>query len=521
MKAVENPNRRRAHHLSAGRRSERSGINSPMSQFPATPLTETGPSGSSIYSYQSDSTASVHPYLNGGGGTTTSGYHQPHSNGFDDELDELVYDHSESGRSTPSTMARRQGNNTRSLPVEQRGDPNDSTPRPRAQTEDSSSAVIHQWRTQTPGVNGGGQPAMPGLPRGPSHASQGSESHSLRSSASSRQLRSKLSSEWGGNGSTTTSPALGYSRLPMSGGASGGYQVNGDEETTPRQGGAGGGVPRQTSHGHVPTYGSQPPMLRNRSASSPNMYQGPTFASTASPQLPEHDWSSHSYASGNGSYHHQQQPQQQQQQQYHQYPVPPPKNSHKTGGTNSGGTLASASSASIKKRFSSSSNGTDRSSATSNQSLGQSYTAATSPATTLPGSLPPSGGLPALPGSRSSQPYHQQSSSHSNNPLPPTPTATAVRVKVTYGEDTFVVVVLSSVSYRELVEKVLKKIQLCGRGNVEASTLRLRYQDEDGDRILITSEEDVMMAFEAVRAMSPSQPPQGQTLVLFATVDSN
>ena len=109
----------------------------------------------------------------------------------------------------------------------------------------------------------------------------------------------------------------------------------------------------------------------------------------------------------------------------------------------------------------------------------------------------------------------------SHGSVPTIPSAVAVRVKVTYGEDTFVVVVLSSVSYRELLDKVLKKIRLCGdRTKVDVASLRLRYQDEDGDRILVTSEEDVTMAFEAIRAMGNGQ-VHPQTLVLFASVDGS
>ena len=470
-----------------------------MSQFPATPLTENGPSGSSIYSYGSEA-SSPYPYMNSAQPSFPPG---SNANAFDDEYDDGVsYEPTESGRSTPSTMARRTGPNTRSLPVEQR---EVLSSRPRAQTEDSSSAVINQWRNQTPGSSQG----PPSLPRGASHASNGSESQSLRSSASSRQLTSKQSSEWGGN-----SPAMSYGRLP---GAV-------EEETTPKQ-----GVPRQTSHGQVPTHGQAPPMLRNRSASSPNMYQGPGFPpAVSSPQLSEQEWASYQHGGSAASRH-----------PYAQYsangaPVGNGSQSassrqalHKSSGTNSGGTLASASSASTnKKRFSSSSNGTDRSSATSNQSLGQSYSAS-SPST----GLPPSGSLPSLPSSSAYGQQHQgngfprSTSSRLSNNLPPLPNAqpplssSAVRVKVTFGEDTFVVVVLATVSHRELVDKVLKKIRLCGRSGVEASSLRLRYQDEDGDKILITSEEDVQMAFEAVRVMSPVGGGQPPTLAVFATVD--
>lgn len=480
-----------------------------MSQFPATPITEMGPQGSSVYSYGSEA-SSPYPYGNPAQPSFPPGHH---ANAFDDEYEDgFSYEPTESGRSTPSNMARRVGSNTRSLPAEQRDQQQYGASRPRAHTEDSSSAVINQWRNQTPGSSNG----PPSLPRGASHASNGSESHSLRSSASSRQLRSKQSSEWGGQ-----SPAMGYGRLP-----------GGDEETTPRQGSA--GISRQASYGQVPSsYPQAPPLVRNRSASSPNIYQPGFLPATSSPQLSEQEWAAYQQ---NGANRH----------PYAQYssnggPIssgqgPSPSTSkqvlHKSSGTNSGATLASASSASTnKKRFSSSSNGTDRSSATSNQSLNASPSSG----------LLPSGSLPSLPSASYNHPQQLNSGGFSrsssttlanpstNHSLPPLPSAagqaqqttasSAVRVKVTFGEDTFVVVVLASVTHRELVDKVLKKIRLCGRSGIEASSLRLRYQDEDGDRILITSEEDVMMAFEAVRSMSPPGGGAPQTLVLFATVD--
>ncbi|KAM0747778.1 hypothetical protein T439DRAFT_292360 [Meredithblackwellia eburnea MCA 4105] len=493
MKAVEEApqNRRRTHHLSS-RQSNR-GINSPLSQFPGTPLSEAGPSSAaSIHSHYSEASG-YSPYPPSQANMAQPSY-PPNSNGFDDE-DADGYDIPESGRSTPSNLGSRRGPTTRSLPPGEKEDRSSSS-RPRAQTEDSSSAVINQWRNQTPTGD------YPPVPRGASHSSQASESHSLRSSASSRQLRGKQSQEWAGNsqGSNgtyssghTASPGPSYARLPTS-------HVHGQEEemNTPRPGGLARGTSLANTHHHQQQQGyPQPPPMRNRSASSPNIYQvSPNPNGTHSDE-----WNNpYGGVAGQGHPHHQQQP---------QVPsVPPLTMSHKSGGTNSAGTLASASSASTgnKKRFSSSSNGTDRSSGTSSQSAGQTHTAATSPATTLP----PSAGLPPLPNGAA------YGGVNNYNPLQ-SATAVAVRVKVTYGEDTFVVVVLSSVSHQELVEKVLKKIRMCGdRSHVDANSLRLRYQDEDGDRILITSEEDVMMAFETLRTTGASGT---QTLVLFATVD--
>lgn len=152
------------------------------------------------------------------------------------------------------------------------------------------------------------------------------------------------------------------------------------------------------------------------------------------------------------------------------------------------------------KRFSASSNGTDRSSATSSLSAGHAGYNGFSVGAYSSGELGGPNGLSRL-----------------GRPGPP---PSAVRVKVTYGEDTFVVVILTSVTYEELLEKVLKKIRLCGdRSKVEGQALRLRYEDEDGDRILITSQDDVAMAFDAARATSGMAGPT-QALVLFASVDS-
>ncbi|GAA5877985.1 hypothetical protein JCM16303_002804 [Sporobolomyces ruberrimus] len=457
-KAVEDaPARRRAHHMS-GRRSER-GVNSPASQFPPTPMSEFGPSlssGASTYSYQTESSfASPHPqyYSN-----PAQPSYPPNNHGFDDEGEEL-YEQTESGRSTPNT---RRPPGTRSLPAEYR-DGGSMNGIPRAQTEDANSNVINQWRSQTPGTGG-----APNLPRGTSHSST-SDAMSLRSSASSRQLRNQPSAEWmPQGGSFTSSPGMSHSRLPES-----------IEESTPRPEQRGGPpIQRQASHPvHPAAGGAAPPMLRNRSASSPNVYQLPNGRfpdNSSSPQLPE-EW----------------------QGQQPPGAIPNHKPMHKNSGTSSGGTLASQSSASVhQKRFSSSSTGTNRTSGSSLRSGGLPYSSSTSPSTTYPGSVPHSATLPQLPRA------HTSSLSASHSPV--LPSAVAVRVKVFFGEDTFVVVVLDSVLHAELVDKVLKKIRMCGgdRARVEAGSLKLKYQDEDGDRIKITSQEDVAMAFETAKSMA-------------------
>ena len=83
-----------------------------------------------------------------------------------------------------------------------------------------------------------------------------------------------------------------------------------------------------------------------------------------------------------------------------------------------------------------------------------------------------------------------------------------VKVKVHFCDDIFVMQVPRSMEYDDLVDKVGKKIRLCGprRDNIP---LRVKYRDEDGDMVSLGSTEDVQIAFEAYR-------PGGQ-VTLFVT----
>ena len=83
-----------------------------------------------------------------------------------------------------------------------------------------------------------------------------------------------------------------------------------------------------------------------------------------------------------------------------------------------------------------------------------------------------------------------------------------VKVKVHFNEDIFVIQVSRSTEYDDLVEKVGKKIRLCGPRR-DDGPLRVKYRDEDGDMVSLGSTEDVQMAFEQFR-------PGGQ-VTLFVT----
>ena len=87
---------------------------------------------------------------------------------------------------------------------------------------------------------------------------------------------------------------------------------------------------------------------------------------------------------------------------------------------------------------------------------------------------------------------------------PPPPTSASifapgnVKVKVHFHEDIFVIAVSRNVEYEELVERVGKKIRLCGPRR-DDGPLRVKYRDEDGDLVSLGSTEDVQMAFETMR----------------------
>jgi cell division control protein 24 len=88
------------------------------------------------------------------------------------------------------------------------------------------------------------------------------------------------------------------------------------------------------------------------------------------------------------------------------------------------------------------------------------------------------------------------------------PSSPPVKVKVHFHEDIFVIQVPRSTEYGDLVEKVGRKIRLCGPRR-DDGPLRVKYRDEDGDMVSLGSTEDVQMAFEQYR-------PGGQ-VTLFVT----
>lgn len=69
-----------------------------------------------------------------------------------------------------------------------------------------------------------------------------------------------------------------------------------------------------------------------------------------------------------------------------------------------------------------------------------------------------------------------------------------IKVRVMYFQDAFTLLVPAKISYDQLIEKVKRKVKLCGKEVPDS--LRIKYQDEDEDFVTIHSDEDIAMALE-------------------------
>ncbi|KAJ2721066.1 Guanine nucleotide exchange factor for Cdc42p [Coemansia sp. Benny D115] len=117
--------------------------------------------------------------------------------------------------------------------------------------------------------------------------------------------------------------------------------------------------------------------------------------------------------------------------------------------------------------------------------------------------------------------------SHPNQPTSP---AKVVKVKVHFHNDIYVVIARQEMQYKELADRVDRKIKICAGPHVGITSglehdilsapplnIRMRYQDEDGDMVIIGSDEDVQMAFESANAAKMDESSIG-TLNIFVTI---
>ncbi|KAA1069664.1 hypothetical protein PGT21_031046 [Puccinia graminis f. sp. tritici] len=526
--------RRQVHHLSSGSRSK---MNSPLSQFPNTPQSEMGqPPNSASYQHHPVShppRIPEHPYAHSGHG---NGGGSISSRTFEDEEESYQTDAESSvnGRNTPSGSRRTTGH--RSMPAE-RSEASFGPGRARAQTDDAASANLAQWRNQMPNS------AIPPVPRSGQLTPASSDAYlpnSLRSSTSSKPLRHQPSHEWGAgtiNGSNF-------------------YRVD-DRAHLPTSGPS--GHPLHARHNEpqlLPSNSTGVPMFRSRSASSPNIHQSPDFSqqwnsgllnpvpsvpslpsgshsssSTSRPALPLHNQvqigghikqrSSDSSAAaltdrsstesqrlsggvgvGNGVGGRS------------NLPLSNPMAQTAHGGPPAGGgglnPRYSSGQAGLTGHSAASSLITSRSSGSlvvvqgGSEGVGGSRYGA---ADQLVGGSHPSKPLGGGGGGSSSTSSTMKSSltaTHNPNNNNNNNGPTSIRFKLRAGEDTYVIVTLSTITYHELIEKIYKKLRNCGVYKDSSARLKIRYEDEEGDLILICNDEDVSMAIEWMRSVGIS-----------------
>lgn len=114
--------------------------------------------------------------------------------------------------------------------------------------------------------------------------------------------------------------------------------------------------------------------------------------------------------------------------------------------------------------------------------------------------------------------YMQDSPSHvsttiTNAQIPKKPSN--MKVKLHYLDDTFLLIVPADVGYGALLERVERKIRLCGKQT--PSPLRIKYKDEDDDFVTMHGDEDISMAMEGgVRGMEDGAKGPVPDLIIWA-----
>lgn len=100
---------------------------------------------------------------------------------------------------------------------------------------------------------------------------------------------------------------------------------------------------------------------------------------------------------------------------------------------------------------------------------------------------------------------YSKSNPQSTLPAPPSQSQTSppvIKIKTHYQDDIYVIVVPRLITYALLLERIEKKIQRCAGSSSAQEAFKngfkIKYQDEDGDFIIINSDDDVQMAFEGV-----------------------
>jgi cell division control protein 24 len=83
------------------------------------------------------------------------------------------------------------------------------------------------------------------------------------------------------------------------------------------------------------------------------------------------------------------------------------------------------------------------------------------------------------------------------------PGSSLIKMKTHYGELIFILAVPAhGAKFDDILDKVERKIKICGASMPEGRRINLRYKDEEGDLVMLNSDEDIEMAFEMARTHS-------------------
>lgn len=134
------------------------------------------------------------------------------------------------------------------------------------------------------------------------------------------------------------------------------------------------------------------------------------------------------------------------------------------------------------------------------------------PVPVLPGTYQPYNGVPtATNRSQTGSPTSPQlpiqgALSRTNSPalhgdgnMPNGTAATAnrqVKVKIHLNNDKMVIIVPANIAYAQLIDRIERKVKNCAELANGSGPIRIKYQDEDGDYISMSSDDDVQMAFD-------------------------
>ena len=90
----------------------------------------------------------------------------------------------------------------------------------------------------------------------------------------------------------------------------------------------------------------------------------------------------------------------------------------------------------------------------------------------------------------------------------------SIKVKIYYGNEvstgSVIIIVASKIEFRQLVDRIDQKMQKMSSGSIVKGTARLRYKDQDGDKISMTSSWNLVDALKEYKDINGHLFPSGE-----------